>query len=206
MRALEDTLAVLRDSTDGGGNRRRSGERGGRRSRSPPRRRDRSRSPRRRRSRSRSRDRSRRRRSPSSSSSSSSRSRSRSPPKRRSGFSNQPPPGAAPELLAQSAMLQAMAGQGGISGGGGMPMNPMMAMMGGMGGMSTSAIMQNDKKSRELYVGNVPAGVTNEQLKEVLGGAMQQVGVSSPHDTSFLLRSTPLLSIFVYPTVHVCCS
>ena len=184
LRALEETLAVLRASDSASG-RRRSDDRGGRRSRSPPRRdrerqRERSRSPRRRRSRSR--DRSRRRRSPSSSSSSRSRSRSRSPPKRRSGFSAQPPPGAAPELLAQSAMLQAMAGQGGISGGSGMPINPMMAMMGSMagamGGMSTTNILQNDKKMRELYVGNVPAGVTNEQLKEVLGGAMQQVGLN----------------------------
>jgi hypothetical protein len=93
-------------------------------------------------------------------------------------------------------MLQAMAGQGGISGGGAMAVNPMMAMMGGMaggmaggmggamggmggmGGMGAANMMQ-DKKMRELYVGNVPAGVTDGQLKEVLGGAMQQVGVSS---------------------------
>ena len=33
-------------------------------------------------------------------------------------------------------------------------------------------------------------GVTNEQLKEVLGGAMQQVGVS-PRSRSFLLLSVP---------------
>eukprot|EP01043_Picozoa_sp_COSAG02_P053640 COSAG02_NODE_5954_length_3915_cov_4.949948_3_plen_84_part_00 len=79
-----------------------------------------------------------------------------------------------------------------------MPINPMMAMMGGMGsmggmgGMSASAIMQNDKKSRELYVGNVPAGVTNEQLKEVLGGAMQQVGVSPSRP--FLILGARLLA------------
>ena len=77
-----------------------------------------------------------------------------------------------------------------------MPVNPMMAMMGsmgGMGGMSASAILQNDKKMRELYVGNVPAGVTNEQLKEVLGGAMQQVGVS-PRSRPFLLLGVSLFA------------
>jgi|EP01047_Picozoa_sp_COSAG01_P049842 hypothetical protein len=30
-----------------------------------------------------------------------------------------------------------------------------------------------DKKSRELYVGNVPMGLTGEQLQQLLGGAME---------------------------------
>ena len=82
-------------------------------------------------------------------------------------------------------MLQAMAGQGGISGGG-MGVNPMMAMMGGIPGMQGAG----DKKMRELYVGNVPVGVTSEQLKEVLGGALQQVGLNE-------MAGNPIVACFM---------
>ena len=79
-------------------------------------------------------------------------------------------------MAAQAQMIKAMAGAGGISGGGMTgAMNPMMSMM---SSMMPQPGMLGDKKTRELYVGNVPVGVTNEQVKEVLGGAMMQVGLN----------------------------
>ncbi len=38
------------------------------------------------------------------------------------------------------------------------------------------------KESKELFVGNVPAGVSDAVLKEFLNGALRQIGLAKPHE------------------------